>query len=147
MRINHYDTSYLLQLKLNLKEEFELMAYYLNDDMVGFSTTVFWGDNCEAHAIGINYDLNSQYAIYQNILYDDVKTTIERKKSQLILGRTAMEMKSNIGAEPSEMCCYVRHSGPLLNRACKPIFSYIKQTEWERRSPFKDKISPVDANK
>jgi predicted N-acyltransferase len=140
VRINHFDVSYLLQLKLNLKEEFDLLAYYLNDEMVGFSTMIYWGNNCEAHAIGINYDYNNQYGIYQNILYDDVKVAIERKKSALIFGRTAMEMKSNIGAEPSEMYCYVRHSGPLLNRALKPVFNYIKQTEWTQRNPFKDAV-------
>ncbi|HTJ52252.1 MAG TPA: hypothetical protein VL443_22475 [Cyclobacteriaceae bacterium] len=145
VRINHFDTSYLLQLKLNLKEEFELIAYYLNGDIVGFSTMIFWGNNCEAHAIGINYDFNNECAIYQNILYDDVKNAIEKKKGKLILGRTAMEMKSNIGAEPFEMCCYIRHSGPLLNRAFKPIFNYIKQTEWTQRNPFKEKSATADA--
>lgn len=138
VRINHFDASYFLQLKLSLKQDFELIAYYLNEEIIGFSTLIYWGDNIEAHAIGINYDYNNQYCIYQNILYDDVKMAIERKKSTLILGRTAMEMKSNIGAEPYEMCCYVRHSGPLMNRALKPVFNYIKQTEWTQRNPFKD---------
>jgi hypothetical protein len=138
VRINHFDVSYLLQLKLNLKEEFELVAYYLNEEIVAFNTYIYWGDKCEAHVIGIDYDLNNQYCIYPNILYDYVKVTIEKKKDTLILGRTAMEMKSNIGAEPAEMCCYVRHSGPLFNRALKPVFHYIKQTEWTQRSPFKE---------
>lgn len=144
VRINHFDTSYLIQLKLNLKDQFELLAYILDGVIVGFSTTIFWGDNCEAHAIGIDYELNNQYALYQNMLYDDVKTAIEKKKSKLILGRTAMEMKSNIGAEPAEMCCYVRHSGPFLNRALKPVFSYIKQNEWTPRNPFKDKLPTTE---
>jgi predicted N-acyltransferase len=139
VRINRFDASYFIQLKLNLKEAFELIGYYRDGDMIGFSTVIFWGDNCEAHAIGIDYDLNSEFAIYQNMLYDFVKIAIEKKTSKLILGRTAMEMKSNIGAEPVEMCCYVRHSGPLLNRAFKPIFNYIRQTEWTQRNPFKDK--------
>jgi len=138
VRINHFDVSYLLQLKLNLKEEFDLVAFYLNEEIVAFNTYIYWGDNCEAHVIGLDYDVNNQYCIYPNILYDYVKATFENKKSKLILGRTAMEMKSNIGAEPAEMCCYVRHSGPLFNRALKPIFHYIKQTEWTQRSPFKE---------
>jgi predicted N-acyltransferase len=139
VRINRFDTSYFIQLKLNLKEAFELIGYYRDGDMVAFSTIIFWGENCEAHAIGINYDFNGELAIYQNMLYDFVKVAVEKKKSKLILGRTAMEMKSNVGAEPVEMCCYVRHSGPLLNRAFKPIFNYIKQTEWIQRNPFKEK--------
>lgn len=143
VRINHFDASYLLQLKLYLKDDFELTGYYLDGYMVGFNTLIFWGDNCEAHAIGLNYDFNTQYAIYQNMLYDDVKAAINKKKAKLILGRTAMEIKSNIGAEPVEMCCYVRHSGSFLNRALKPIFNYIKPTEWTQRSPFKDKVVEV----
>jgi predicted N-acyltransferase len=137
VRINRFDTSYFIQLKSNLKEAFELTGYYRDGEMVGFTTIIFWGDNCEAHAIGIDYDFNSEFAIYQNMLYDFVKVAIEKKTSKLILGRTAMEMKSNVGAEPVEMCCYVRHSGPLLNRAFKPIFNYIKQTEWTQRNPFR----------
>jgi hypothetical protein len=143
VRINHFGTSYLLQVKLNLQEDFDLIAYYLNGEIVGFNTQIFWGNNCEAHAIGLNYDLNNEHAIYQNMLYDDVKTTFAKSKNQLILGRTAMEMKSNIGAEPYEMCCYIRHSGPVFNRAIKPIFNYIKPSEWTQRRPFKD--SSLDA--
>lgn len=141
VRINHFDATYLLQLKLNMQEDFELIGYYLNGEMVGFCSLIYWGENCEAHAIGLNYEFNNEHAIYLNMLYDDVKTSITKKKSMLILGRTAMEMKSNIGAEPFEMCCYIRHSGPLLNRAFKPVFQYIRQSEWTQRSPFKEETS------
>jgi predicted N-acyltransferase len=147
VRINHFDAAYLVQLKINLRNNFDFVAYYKDDEMVAFSSMITWGDNAEGHAIGINYDLNNEYALYQNILYDFVKASIEKKQSRLILGRTAMEMKSNIGAEPLEMYCYIRHSKPLLNRAFKPVFSYIRQTEWTRRNPFKDTaaIEPVNA--
>lgn len=141
VRINHFDATYLLQLKLSMKEDFELIGYYLSGEMVGFCSLIYWGENCEAHAIGMKYEVNHEHAIYLNMLYDDVKTSITKKKSMLILGRTAMEMKSNIGAEPYEMCCYIRHSGPLLNRAFKPVFQYIRQTEWTQRSPFKEEMT------
>jgi predicted N-acyltransferase len=137
-RINHFDCSYLVQLKLNLGRNFEFIGYYSDGEMVAFSTVIFWGDKCEAHAIGINYELNNDLALYQNILYDFVKISLTRKTRELILGRTAMEMKSNIGAEPHDMWCYIRHSGPLMNHAFKPIVNYIKETEWIQRSPFKE---------
>ena len=140
VRINHFDASYFVQLKLQIKAKFELIAYYLSDEIVGFNTVLLWGDNCEAHVIGLNYDFNSKYAIYQNMLYDDVKLAMAHKTNKLILGRTAMEMKSNFGAVPYEMCCYVRHSGSIMNSALKPVFSYIKQTEWTQRSPFKEQL-------
>jgi predicted N-acyltransferase len=138
VRINHYDASYFIQLKLELKEKFEFTAYYLEGEMAGFSTRIFWDAHCEGHAIGINYDLNAQYAIYQNILYDHVRVAIANKNDNVILGRTALEMKSNIGAEPVEMCCYLRHPGSFLNRAINPVLGYIKKTQWIQRRPFKD---------
>jgi hypothetical protein len=144
VRINLFDVSYFIELKKNLGDRFEFVAYYHGGEMVAFNTIIFWGDNCEAHAIGINYDLNNEFAVYQNMLYDFVKTTFKHKKNRLILGRTAMEMKSNIGAEPFDMYCYIRHSGPFLNRAVRPIFNYIKQTEWTQRNPFKEqKVVPA----
>jgi predicted N-acyltransferase len=145
VRLNHFDTTYFIQLKLQLQDDFELIGYYLNGELVGFNTTIYWGNNCEAHAIGMDYDFNALYALYQNMLYDQVSSAISKKKSKLILGRTAMEMKSNFGAEPYEMCCYVRHSGPLINKALKPVFNYIKQTQWTQRRPFKElEITSVD---
>jgi hypothetical protein len=138
VRINHFDVSYFLELKANLRQAFDFTGYYCNGLMVGFTTVLLWGDKCEAHAVGIDYDVNNEFALYQNFLYDFVKKALTERSRELILGRTAMEMKSNIGAEPHEMYCYVRHSGPLLNRAFKPVFNYIKQTEWTQRSPFKE---------
>ena len=133
------------QLKLQLQEDFELIGYYLEGELLGFNTTLYWDNNCEAHSIGMNYDFNAPYALYQNMLYDQVRSAITKKKSKLILGRTAMEMKSNFGAEPYEMCCYVRHSGQLINKALKPVFNYIKQTEWTQRRPFKESLAPSPA--
>ncbi len=138
VRLNHFNTTYFIQLKLQLKDDFELTGYYLDNELIGFSTVIYWDNNCEAHSIGMNYDFNTPYALYQNMLYDQVRSAIAKKKSKLILGRTAMEMKSNFGAEPYEMCCYVRHSGPFINKALKPVFNYIKQTEWTQRRPFKE---------
>lgn len=143
VRINHFDTSYLFQLKRHLPDQFNLVGYFHQGEMIAFSTTIAWGNNLEGHAIGINYDYNTSFALYQNILYDFVKAAIEGKRERVILGRTAMEMKSNIGAEPLEMCCYIRHSAPLLNRAFKPVFSYIRQAEWVQRNPFKEKAEVI----
>jgi hypothetical protein len=145
VRINHFDPSYFVELKAELGEAFQLTGYFLKDELVAFSTLISWGENCEAHVIGINYDYNSEFCLYQNILYDFVRASITKQSRRLILGRTAMEMKSNIGAEPYEMYCYVRHSGPILNRAFKPVFNYIKQTEWTQRSPFKEIVAKTEA--
>lgn len=138
MKINHYDTTYFVELKRNMNDDFELTGYFLNGKMVGFRTNLFWGEHCEAHSVGVDYEVNTEYAVYQQLLADTVKRAIERKKTNVIFGRTAMEMKSNLGAVPVDMYCYMRHSEVMTNKLIKPAFYYIKTSEWTQRNPFKD---------
>ena len=138
MKINHYDTSYFVELKRQMGDNFVFTGYFLNDTMVGFRTNLFWGDHCEAHSVGVDYEFNTEYAVYQQLLADTVKLAIERKKGNVIFGRTAMEMKSNLGAVPVDMYCYMRHSEVVTNKLIKPVFYYIKTSEWTQRNPFKD---------
>lgn len=138
MKINHYDTSYFVELKRNMNDDFELTGYFLDGNMVGFRTNLFWGEHCEAHSVGVDYTFNTEYVVYQQLLADTVKRAIERKKTNVIFGRTAMEMKSNLGAVPVDMYCYMRHSEVMTNKLIKPVFYYIKTSEWTQRNPFKD---------
>lgn len=138
VKINHYDTNYFYELKVQMGENFELEAYYLDGKMVGFRSNLFWGEHCEAHSVGVDYEYNTKYAIYQNLLADSVRRAFDRQKSNVIFGRTAMEMKSSLGAVPVKMYCYMRHSGTLTNKTIKPIFHYIKTSEWTERNPFKE---------
>lgn len=137
MKINHYDTTYFVELKRQMKDDFELVGYFLEDKMVGFRTNLFWGEHCEAHSVGVDYEVNTKYAVYQNLLADTVRRAFEKEKKNIIFGRTAMEMKSSLGAVPVEMYCYMRHSAALTNKAIKPVFNYIKTSEWVERNPFK----------
>ena len=129
---------YFEEMKKELKEEFIFTAYYNDNALIGFRTSFLLNKILEAHFIGINYALNKQYELYQNMLYDYVKEAISAAKDQLFLGRTASEIKSTIGAEPVELKCYIRHHNPLSNRIIKPFVDYLKPTEWIPRNPFKD---------
>ncbi len=137
MKINHYDTNYFVELKKQMQDDFELVGYFLEDKMVGFRTNLFWGEHCEAHSVGVDYDENTKYAVYQNLLADTVRRAFEKQKTNVIFGRTAMEMKSSLGAVPVQMYCYMRHATTVTNKAIKPVFNYIKTSEWVERNPFK----------
>ena len=62
----------------------------------------------------------------------------KNKTGKLILGRTASEIKSTIGAEAVELKCYIRHHNPLSNRIIKPFVEYLKPAAWIPRNPFKE---------
>jgi hypothetical protein len=129
---------YFEEMKKELKEQFIFTAYYSEHELIGFRTSFILDKALEAHFIGINYDLNKQYELYQNMLYDYVKETIAYGKEQLFLGRTASEIKSTVGAEAVALRCYIRHHNPLSNRIIKPFVDYLKPAEWIPRNPFKE---------
>ncbi len=137
-RLATLPVNYFAEMKRELKTDFVFTAYYFENKLVGFRTSFVLDKAIEAHFIGIDYELNKQLELYQNILYDYVKETIFMRTEQLFLGRTASEIKSTIGAEAVELKCYIRHHNPLSNRIIKPFVDYLKPATWIPRNPFKE---------
>lgn len=137
-RLATLPASYFAEMKKEMKDKFVFTAYYHEQKMVGFRSTFILNKEVEAHFIGIDYNLNKQLELYQNMLYDYVREAISIKTTKLILGRTASEIKSTIGAEAIELKCYIRHHNPLSNRIIKPFVDYLKPAEWIPRNPFKE---------
>lgn len=129
---------YFSEMKKALNHRFVFTAYYLEDKMVGFRSSFILKKEVEAHFIGVDYSVNKELEVYQNILYDYLKEAIDSGATTLQLGRTASEIKSNIGAKAHELTCYVRHRNPISNRIIKPFVDYLKPSEWTPRNPFKE---------
>ena len=125
-------------MKKVLGDKFNFTAYYHDQKLIGFKTTFILEHEIEAHFIGLDYSINKELDLYQNILYDYVKEAIENSSKKLLLGRTASEIKSTVWAEALELTCYIRHRNPLSNRIIKPFVDYLKPSEWIPRNPFKE---------
>ena len=130
--------TYFEEMKNIMDEEFSFTGYYFNEKLVGFRSTFILKNDIEAHFIGLDYSINKELDLYQNILCDYVKDGLNKKAKHLILGRTASEIKSTLGAEAVELTCYIRHRNPLSNRIIKPFVDYLKPSEWVPRNPFKE---------
>ncbi len=126
-----------IYLKRNLDDKFIIKGYFLNNDIVGFSSAFKYNNIIDANYVGINYELNQQHAIYQRMLYDYVELAIHAKCTELRFGRTAEEIKSTIGAQPINMKLFIRHQNKLKNGLLKPIFGSIIPSPFEQRNPFK----------
>lgn len=130
--------TYFLDLKKNMGDRFKLFGYYLHDELIGFNTIISNHDELEAHFLGFNKNYNTSHQLYMTMLFDKVKKAIEMKKQKIIFARTALEIKSSVGAKPSELCIYLRHENALLNRVVSPIISILNpQENWVQRHPFK----------
>jgi len=131
--------NYLPALKQHLPESFRMFAYYLNGELLAFYTTILNGGELEAHFLGYDKAHNHDYQLYLNILYDIVRIGIDGGCHQIVFARTALEIKSSVGAEPMDLYCYLRHQNPLMNKFTGTMLDYFKPVEmWQRRHPFKD---------
>ncbi|WP_271764820.1 hypothetical protein [Aquimarina algiphila] len=124
-------------LKESLDQTFVFKGYFIEEKLIGFTTSFVTNDIVDANHIGIDYQYNSTHSIYQKMLYDYVDLAIHKKARELRLGRTAEIIKSCVGAKPIEMKLYVRHGNSISNTLLKPLVELISPSEYEIRNPFK----------
>ena len=126
------------KMKAIYKEQCKIIAYYLGEKQVGFAC-VFLVDTAVVHVhyIGLDYDINKQYKLYNRMLLDFVRLGIENNKKAIHFGRTATEIKTTIGAEPTVLKAYLKMKNPLFNAALPYFLKRIRPTEYIVRNPFK----------
>ncbi len=129
---------YLIALKRELGAQFRMFAYYEQEKLIAFYTLIRNGSEMEAHFLGYDRALNHDRQLYLNILYDIIRFSIESGAHSINFSRTALEIKSSVGAEPLQLFCYLRHENPLKNRVTGRLVDYLNPVEvWRQRHPFK----------
>ncbi|MGL4598788.1 MAG: GNAT family N-acetyltransferase [Bacteroidia bacterium] len=136
-RLSALTADYFIGMKKKFPKQFRFFVYELDGKIVGFRTTVRLDDSLEAHFIGLDYAVNEELALYQRMLYDFVNDSIEARVANLLLGRTAAEIKSTVGAQAYNLVCYIRHRNAFSNQIIRPFIDYLRPSEWTPRSPFK----------
>ena len=131
------DAAYLLQLANQLQEKVTFRAIYKDGKMIAFLTGINAGDHYEAHHIGIDYAFNKSHALYLNILYLYIQLALEHKAQKLSFGRTALEMKTTVGAVPVQYNAYLKLSNTLLNGMACHLLPEESSDKWIPRNPFK----------
>ncbi|MDB5228145.1 MAG: hypothetical protein JWN78_2338 [Bacteroidota bacterium] len=113
-------------------------AYYLEGKMVSFAC-LFHVDPfiLHVHYIGLNYEVNKEYKLYNRMLLDFVKFAIEHNIKTIHFGRTATEIKTTIGAEPKPLHAYLKLNNRLFNTSLPYFLNRIKPAEYIARNPFK----------
>ncbi|AYN00204.1 peptidogalycan biosysnthesis protein [Chryseobacterium sp. 3008163] len=130
---NHFES-----MKESLKENFKVFGYYLNEKLIGFYTLILNNKDIDTYFLGYDKELQKEKQIYLNMLLDMVEFGIKEKFNRIIFGRTALEIKSTIGAEPTEIFGLIKHNNLLINQFMEKIFKSLNlAVEWIQRKPFK----------
>ncbi|MFC4722840.1 GNAT family N-acetyltransferase [Geojedonia litorea] len=125
------------QYKQELQDNFKIYGYYLEGQLIGFYSLILNHNTLETYFLG--YDSEHQYSnqLYLNMLYDMLDFGIIHKFKLIVYARTAMEIKSSVGAKALPMVMFVKHTNTLANKLLRTIFNFMKpNNDWEERHPF-----------
>lgn len=140
----HLHPDYFYQLKKQLGDHFEVLAYFDGEKMAGFCSILHHDSRSEAFFLGLDPQYNHSAQLYLNMLYDIIKRGIEKKKKHIGFARTAMAIKSSVGAEPERLYGLIKFFNPILNRAAPFIIRLLTpKAEWRQRRPFRSEIASI----
>jgi hypothetical protein len=57
---------------------------------------------------------------------------------EIVFARTALEIKSAVGAKPQQMFGFIKHQNGFVHSKIKKIFDYLEpKVIWTERNPFR----------
>tara|TARA_R110000868_G_scaffold119018_3_gene315297 strand:+ start:1221 stop:2375 length:1155 start_codon:yes stop_codon:yes gene_type:complete len=139
-RVNSFKLpeNHFLSLKQSLQDDFKVFGFFLNNQLVGFYSLILNNDTLETYFLG--YNKAFQHQMYLNMLFNMASFGIQNGFKTIVYARTAMEIKSSIGAKPHTMHIYLKHTNNFIaNTVLKCIVKYMNPIQkWEERHPFKN---------
>lgn len=124
--------------KEQLHDEFLFYGYFINDKLIGFNTLIKNGKVLDTYFLGYDEALQKEKMLYLNMLYDMIAYAIKKDFKEIVFARTALEIKSSVGAKPIETFGFIEHSNALINSNMSKLFNYLEpKTIWNNRNPFK----------
>lgn len=129
---------YFWSHKKTFGDKFKVYCYRLEGKMVGFYSIFHNNGEMEAHFLGYDPNHNAEHQLYLNMLYDLVEQGINNRHKIIHLSRTALEIKSSIGAVEENMYIYLKHFNKPFNKFVPRLLDYfVPQEKWVARRPFK----------
>lgn len=130
---NHFEV-----FKQQLQDNFLFYGYFIDRELVGFNTLVKNNNDMDTYFLGYDDSIQKEKMLYLNMLYDMVGYAIKKQFTHVIFARSAMEIKSSVGAKAEQVYGVIKHTNPILNYFMAKLFPYFDpKVEWKERSPFK----------
>ena len=134
--VNH---GYFTEMAETFPDKFVVNGMFHDEELLGFYTYMIKEGAMMSHFIGYDETNNKKHSLYMNILLGLIRNSIEHKVEKLYYYRTALEIKSSVGAEPVDMYLYLMHNNTILNKCVDFIIrTFFPNPVWTPRSPFKE---------
>ena len=129
--------AYFIAMKRRLREDFQITACFAGETLCGFYSTLRNGLHLEANFVGFSAEYNRSAQLYLNMLYRIIQDGIELGVKKIGFARTALEIKSSVGARPEQAIVYMAHVNPILNVLLPMSVRFLEpREEWVERHVF-----------
>lgn len=136
-RLGSLHAAELVTSKARWGDGFVVIGYELEGELCGFQCAYVGREETEAFFVGFDPDLLKSHAIYQRMLVEFICLGIRRKSKRVNMGRTALEIKSSVGALPRRLQCEVRFRNPLFHAVVQRYTRGYNPVSPELRQPWK----------
>lgn len=133
-RLGSLHASELLASKEHWGSDFQVLKFMLDGRLVGFQCAYVTENATEAFFVGFIPELNKSHAIYQRMLIEFIRIGLQAGSREIHLGRTALDIKSSVGAHAERLRCEVRFKNPWIHRLAhwftqgyKPVLPSLKK--------------------
>ena len=100
-------------------EGFQLWVATLEGEIIGFHCGMCDGQEVEAYFVGFERDHNKSHALYQRMLLEFIQWGLREGCGCVNLGRTALDIKASLGAEPQRLVLHERMKNPIVHRLAR----------------------------
>lgn len=142
VRLGYLSPDLLPMLMQSHPSALKVWGFFENGSLVAFASAWVKDESLDMFYIGFDYARNTELQLYFNILFFALEQAISLRKSQLILGRTALEAKARLGCRPYYLPTYLY----IRNRVLRNWVARMQQRvlsqegEWENRHPFRSDL-------
>jgi hypothetical protein len=130
--------NHFVELKKQLKHDFLFYGYFCDEKLIGFDTLIKNGTSMDTYFLGYDNLFQREKMLYLNMLYNMIGYSINKNFKKIIFARTALEIKSSVGAKPIRMFGFIKHNNKIINYFMPYLFKFFEpKLIWQERNPFK----------
>jgi len=85
----------------------------------------------------LEYEANVEAPVYLRLLYTVIHDVLEWQCRRISFGRTALDAKARLGAQPAPLFTWLRHRNPVANVAVGALACLVPHETAPKRHPMK----------
>ncbi len=102
------ETPFWSAMKNIHKDNFNIHVIFINQEIVAFYSTLETNKSLEMYYLGYDKAKNEKHSLYFNLIFLGLEKAILLQKEILLLGRTSIDAKLNVGAKRVEKVFFIK---------------------------------------